>query len=145
MMQLRALIPAVVLAAALVSPACAAPDSLDGTDWLLLELHGAATADAMAASAAVGGTTPTISFERGRIVGSDGCNQFFTSGTAAGGVVNMQPGGMGGTLRACEQPVMQLGLAYRAAVSSATAYRLSADRLTLLGANGNALADFYCP
>jgi heat shock protein HslJ len=83
----------------------------------------------------------TLRFEQGRALGSDGCNRYTTSFTRQGG--QLQFGAKAAaTLMACPPEVMQVANAVGALLYDTRGYRIEYDTLTLLGADGKALAQW---
>jgi heat shock protein HslJ len=81
----------------------------------------------------------TLRFEGGRAAGSDGCNRFTTPFTRDGS--RLQFGAKAAaTLMACPPEVMQVANAVGALLYDTRSYRIENDTLTLLGADGKALA-----
>jgi len=81
----------------------------------------------------------TLRFEAGRATGSDGCNRFTTPFTRNGS--QLQFGAKAAaTLMACPPEVMQVANAVGALLYDTRGYRIEYDTLTLLNADGRALA-----
>ncbi|MCU0933023.1 MAG: META domain-containing protein [Thiobacillaceae bacterium] len=106
--------------------------ALDGTQWQLRELGGQPVAAK---------PTPTLSFEAGRVGGSDGCN-LIMSGYVEGrdGALGIQR--MATTMRACEAATMRLAANYSAALGAVARYRVEAGSLRLEDKDGALLAVF---
>jgi heat shock protein HslJ len=107
--------------------------SLDGTQWQLRELGGQPVAAK---------PTPTLSFEAGRVGGSDGCNLIM------GGYVEDRDGTLGiqqtaSTMRACEPATMRFAADYTAALGATARYRVEAGSLRLENKDGALLAVFH--
>lgn len=109
-------------------------DALD-KDWTLVSLQRAPgdTTDTT-------GKGITIQFAAdGSVFGSDGCNRYRGTYTAgSGGTLDVTLGPS--TLMACEQPVMDLALAYTQALDGVEGFTLAAGKLELTGAGGAALS-----
>jgi heat shock protein HslJ len=106
--------------------------SIEGTDWQLVNVGGAA---------AVPGSEATMLASAGRVTGTTGCNRFTGSFTSeVKGVIEFGP--IASTMIACPRPQMEQERAFLAALDEAAAYSISGDVLTLTGANGNELATF---
>jgi heat shock protein HslJ len=124
--------------ASFIMAGCATVDSpgnknaLSGTSWVLSSLHGQP----------VPPQDPiTMHFEQDRIQGSDGCNRYGTSYTATGSQFKAGEN-IVSTRMACPEPVMLHAEAFLSALTMASVYKQEPQRLTLLDANGNALATF---
>jgi heat shock protein HslJ len=113
-----------------VSNSTRAP-SLDGTAWVLASLQGLTL---------LPGQPPTIAFQGGRAVGSDGCNRFTTTYTAKESALTIDKGAT--TMMACPHERMQQADAFMAALSAARTYRIANGRLELLFPEGTVLATF---
>jgi len=106
--------------------------ALDGTQWQLRELG----AQPVAAK-----PTPTLSFEAGRVGGSDGCNLIMGSYVEGrDGSLGIQP--MASTMRACEPATMRFAADYSAALGAVARYRVEAGSLHLEDKDGALLAKF---
>jgi heat shock protein HslJ len=106
--------------------------SLDGTAWILKSLDG---------HQPVAGTTATLRFESGRAQGTDGCNRYSAPVAIQGANISIGPRAAT-TNMACPPDIMKQADRFMAALSSAGRYRLSGGQLSLLGADGAALATF---
>jgi heat shock protein HslJ len=137
-MNLRRALPAAALAASVFLSACApmttAAESppLDGTSWLLASLEG---------QPSLADTSVTMQFENGVVAGSDGCNRFRNTFSAAGGHIELGSRGAS-TMMACPPAVMKQAEAFTVALGKAKSYRVSGSSLELLGADGTVLAAF---
>lgn len=110
--------------------------SLEGTEWVLLTLNG---------QPPLPGTLPTAAFTADQINGTTGCNHYFGSYEAAGGTLTIREVGM--TEMYCMDPagVMEQEQQFLSALTSVTAYRMTANRLELLDSSGAALFVFGPP
>lgn len=106
--------------------------SLAGTGWLLQQLAG---------NPPVAGTQITLNFEQTTLQGSDGCNRYSGTYTAAGGTITINQE-IASTMMACPKPVMQQASAYTTALKQAARYAVANGQLTLSDAQGKALASF---
>jgi heat shock protein HslJ len=106
------------------------PASLDGTAWVLSELPGRAL---------VPKTNVTLGFEARRISGSDGCNRFSGGYTATGSALEISPQ-LAMTMMACPADVSEQAQAFVAALKAARSWRVGAERLELLAADGTVAA-----
>jgi heat shock protein HslJ len=138
MTRLRIRLPAAALLAAALSWGCSTPQpvrptmpSLTDTAWTLARPTG---------GAAPAGPWPTLRFDAGRASGSDGCNRFSASFTAADGT--LQLGQSIGTQMACPDDTMDKARAFDDVLARTRAYRIDGGRLLLLDAAGSALASF---
>lgn len=106
--------------------------SLDGSQWQLRELGGQPVAAK---------PTPTLSFEAGRVGGSDGCN-LIMGGYVAGrdGTLGIQP--MASTMRSCEPATMRFAANYTTTLGAVARYHVEAGSLRLEGKDGALLALF---
>jgi heat shock protein HslJ len=124
-----------VLAVSL-SSACAAaapePPALDGTAWVLAALPGRAL---------VAGSTVTLRFEGGRVLGTDGCNRYTAAYTTAGTALHVDPKAAA-TMMACPTGLMDQASAYMGALGKAASWRIAAGSLTLFDVGGAALLTF---
>lgn len=125
-----------LVACTAMATSTAPPPSLDHTAWTLAALPGTALPI---------GPTATLSFEGGRMQGSDGCNRWGAPYVATDGKLQVT-GPMVGTQMACPEPAASLALAYHAALSTARGYRLAgaegARTLELTDATGATVARF---
>jgi heat shock protein HslJ len=109
------------------------PD-LDGSEWNLVELRGAAL---------LPGTNITVSFAEGNAGGFAGCNAYGGAYEAAGdGALSIST--LQRTLMACLEPegVMEQEDAYLAALPEAVSYRVAGDRLEIEDGAGELLLVF---
>jgi heat shock protein HslJ len=89
------------------------------------------------------GTSITALFaEDGKLSGSTGCNQYFSTYKLDGDQLTIGP--LGSTKMACPEPpgVMEQEVAILALLENTSAYYINADTLFLLDANGSLLAEF---
>lgn len=89
------------------------------------------------------GTEITANFsEDGKLTGSTGCNNYFSSFQVDGDSLSLGP--VGATKMACPEPpgVMDQETAFLAILDNTRAYKINVDRLFLLDANGAILAEF---
>jgi heat shock protein HslJ len=105
--------------------------SLDGTAWVLTSLAGRN----------VSGPSATGSFENGRVQGTDGCNRYSSPYTTKGTSIQIGPKGAT-TQMACLPEVMKQAAAFAASLAAAKTFRVSADQLQLIGADGAILSTF---
>src|SRR5512141_2614124 len=119
-----------LLPAAAASAGAMDTGPLDGTAWVLTGLEGRAVAGSPAA---------TLQFDGDRVTGSDGCNRF-SGRYSAGGSAFQVPPQLVSTQMACEPRVEAQARTYLAALTGATRHRVEGARLTLLSADGRALA-----
>ena len=104
---------------------------LNGTTWVLTQLQGQPVLD---------GTQPTLSFLDGQASGNGSCNGFGGEYTQNGDKLSF--GALMSTLMACEPAgIMDQEQAYFSALASTVSFLGSGDRLTLLDAEGNGLAE----
>ncbi len=108
-------------------------DLLSDTGWLLTELAGSPVASSPAM---------TLNFfDNGKVDGSDGCNQYWSSYTAGNGIINISEE-MAVTERACPGSIMQQAETFTTALKQAVAYRTENGNLTLRAADGTISAVF---
>lgn len=105
-------------------------DPLDGTTWTLRQLSG---------HVLLPGKPPTLRLEDGRASGSDGCNRYSTAYTAEGRRFRVDERVVS-TKRGCASAVMQLADAYLRMLTDARSAQITGSQLTLLGAQGQVLA-----
>ena len=133
---LRGIVLGLVLALASLLAGCGAAREVDleGTDWTLVELNGAAL---------MPGTNITLSFDEENAGGFAGCNAYGGS-YEAGGDGALSIGLMQRTAQACLEPegVMEQEDAYLAALQDVAAYRVTGDRLELEDGAGESLLAF---
>lgn len=108
------------------------PDLLADTSWVLTELNG---------QPVLAETQVTIRFEDGRLGGTDGCNRYNAAYTVDGARITVAEN-IASTMMACAEPVMTQASAYLAALAATTTYKIEGEQLTLLAADGTALAVF---
>lgn len=110
---------------------------LKGTEWQLVSI-GPSGAEANL----VPGTTVTLKFgEDNRASGSSGCNSYSGSYSAVGDTISIQR--LISTKRAClDQRANQQEQRFLAGLESATRFRLSSNRLTLLSERGRNALNF---
>ena len=113
------------------SPSAIGATGLTGSSWVLESLYG---------QPPVADTTVTLSFEANRVSGSDGCNRLMGSYTVDG--FNITFGPLAGTMMACPGPIMEQADKFRQALSNAKSFQAAEGRLTLLDAEGKAIATF---
>ena len=101
--------------------AAAAPTSLHGTTWQLVDLSGTAPLSDVRA---------TLSFpEEGRLAGTGSCNRYFGSVKLTGDA--MEIAGVGSTKMACPEPIMGQENRYLQALQGATRYAIDGDTLSI--------------
>jgi heat shock protein HslJ len=107
----------------------AADATLTGTQWTLdtAEL-GVSGADQV---------TAWIEFDKARVTGNDGCNQFTGTYTASGSKLKLGP--LAGTQKACVGAAGEVANRVQAALGRVAAYEISAKTLRLEGAGGEEL------
>lgn len=105
-------------------------DGLNGTAWILSELEGPSL---------LSDRQVTVRFEKGRILGTDGCNRYQVSYTAEGGKLQIG-GNIVSTKMACEEPVMRQAEAFFGILIKVGGYLKESRRLVLLDVDGNPLA-----
>lgn len=123
---LVALVPAALTAAQAGSP-------LDGTEWTLVSIDGAA---------AIPGTTVTLAFEglegSGRVSGNGGCNSYGGSYSLDGDALSISE--VFSTLMACmDDNRTEQESAYFEALQAAAGYRITGNVLTITTEDGGAL------
>jgi len=105
---------------------------LDGTAWILTSLGGRITPIE---------ATATAQFDSGRVQGTNGCNRYSAPVVIQG--TNVEISSKAATTNmACPAEIMKLADAFMTALVSARSYRVSSQRLELLGADGTVLATF---
>jgi putative lipoprotein len=101
--------------------------SLEGTGWTLVELEGAPVPEGVQATLVLEGAGRRAS-------GSGGCNPFAGSYRLEGASLTF--GDLALTQRACAGPAMEVEGAYLHTLGRVGGYRLTGDRLHLLGEEG---------
>jgi heat shock protein HslJ len=129
---LAGLVSCAVLALSPAVGAAAEPGTLDGTAWVLSELPGRAL---------VKGSAVTLSFEGGRVSGTDGCNRYTSPYSVDGAKLRIEPNAAA-TLMACAQDLTDQAAAFRVALAKATTFRVESGKLTLLSSDGKVTALF---
>jgi heat shock protein HslJ len=105
---------------------------LNGTSWTLTRLN---------SQPVVEGTAPGLRFAEGQVSGSGSCNGFGGEYTQSGDKLTFGP--LMSTLMACmPQEIMEQESAYFAALSATASFHVDGGILSLLGADGNVLAEF---
>jgi heat shock protein HslJ len=111
------------------STAAAADVALTGTQWTLdastLDIAGAGDVDSW------------IEFERARVAGDDGCNQFTGGYTASGAKLEIGP--LAGTRKACPGAAGTVGDRVSSALARVGGYEISGRTLRLSDAEGDTL------
>jgi len=105
---------------------------LNGTSWLLATLNG---------KPALTETQVSLNFEADRLSGSDGCNRFNGGYEASDSKFSVGQN-LASTMMACPEPIMQQAAAFTQALTKAGSYQNDGKQLTLLDADGKALAVF---
>ena len=121
-----------VLAGGSAVSAASEAATLDGTAWVLAALPGRAL---------VKGSSVTLSFEGGRVSGSDGCNRYTSPYSADGAKLRIEPNAAA-TLMACAQDLTDQAAAFRAALTKTATFRVESEKLTLLSSDGPVAAVF---
>jgi len=117
--------------------ACGSDDSgesgdLTGTTWVLTELDGEPLPD---------GVTVDLTFDGERVAGSSGCNQYNSAATFEDGAVSVEPA-IASTMMACEQPAMDVEVAYLTALTEVTTYTVEGSTLMLADSDDVIRASF---
>lgn len=105
---------------------------LDGTQWKLVTLAGAAVA-----------TKPSVTLRfgtDGTIHGSDGCNAYRGLFSSEGDALSLQLGAS--TMKACPEPIMTQAHRFAQALSQTRRFIASSDELALLDERGEPIAAF---
>jgi heat shock protein HslJ len=97
---------------------------LDGVTWTLVSYGPADAPVAVLPNAPI-----TLVFSEGGVSGSAGCNQYFGTFDFDDSAITIS--GVGSTMMACEQPVMDQETAYLSALQSATAYQVTDGQLQI--------------
>lgn len=105
---------------------------LNATGWLLTALNNQPVDP---------NTEITLNFEAGRVIGTDGCNRYSGSYTTDGEKITVNED-FATTKMACEESIMEQASAFMAMLTQVTTSRYNGQQLTLLDADGNALATF---
>jgi heat shock protein HslJ len=104
-------------------PAVVAPGDLTGTSWRLENLKGAEP---------VAGSEATLEFtEAGKVAGRGSCNRFFGAVEIRGEEIRF--GGLGSTMMACDEALMNQEQRYLKALESAVRYNLKDGVLQISG------------
>jgi len=121
-----------LMACTAMSPSIGLTPAIDATAWVLTTLPGTAVPPV---------DMPTLRFESGRALGSDGCNRYNAPYTAVDGRLQIGPNGAS-TLMACPEPASRLAAFFNAALARVQSYRLDGQSLVLRDAGGATLASF---
>lgn len=116
----------------LLLAACTASDPLNGTGWILSTLAG---------QPALSGVTVTLNFQDGTVSGSDGCNSYSSAYQSSDDKLTIDKNIIS-TMMACDETIMQQAPAFTAALPQVSSFKVDADQLTLLNADGETLAVF---
>ena len=108
-----------------------APESLDGSAWILAEL---------APESLLEDVTATLVFEDGQVAGTDGCNRFRGSYEFSDG--DLRIGQVASSMMACPEPIMRQARTFISALEQTRGVTLEDDSLVLRGNGGEALARF---
>jgi heat shock protein HslJ len=127
---LKRLVCALLIASALTGlSACSAdPNTLDGTEWRLMEWS--------VSSVAASDFEITAAFSDGRISGKSGVNAYGGAYTLGPGE-RFSVGDLVSTLMAGPEPAMRAEQAFTGLLSAARSYKLAGGRLTLYDQGGN--------
>jgi len=131
----RPLLVICLIAGVIILAACASSQGgdLTGKVWALTELGG---------QPILPDTGITANFtSEGALSGSSGCNQYNGAYTVSGSSMTINTP-LATTMMACAQPVMDQESAYLKALGEVKTFTIKGDKLTLSGANGNALATY---
>ena len=109
-----------------------AADTLNGSQWTLVDLHG---------KAALSDTTVTLSFEDGKVFGSDGCNRYRGTFTAKVGKLSFGKN-LGSTMMMCPEAINKQASVYINALLATAHYKIDKQSLLLMSAKGKLLATF---
>ena len=90
-----------------------AADTLNGSQWTLVDLHG---------KAALSDTTVTLSFEDGKVFGSDGCNRYRGTFTAKVGKLSFGKN-LGSTMMMCPDRVAGEGHGFLLQTNGSASHR----------------------
>ncbi|MCU0984370.1 MAG: META domain-containing protein [Acetobacteraceae bacterium] len=112
--------------------ACAAEPASPQGAWVAEEIGGATPVPGEAASLEIGAD--------GAVSGSTGCNRFRGRAEIGTGTLTFSP--LATTRMACPGPAMEQERRFLEALAASRRYRVEAGMLTLLGADGGALARF---
>jgi heat shock protein HslJ len=108
-------------------------DPLSGTSWILAVLIGT--------SVHAGGGTASMTFDNGRVYGSDGCNRYSSAYALAEDRIRIDAN-LVISEEACVQAALQRAVAFVEALTNASRYRREGEQLILLDAEGRMLAIF---
>jgi heat shock protein HslJ len=108
-----------------------APDTLDGSAWILSELPPDDLLDKV---------TATLSFDGGTAAGTDGCNRYSGAYTFDGNELRF--GQLAVTMMACPEPVMEQAKRYQDVLEAARGARREEDSLVLVDAAGELRARY---
>ena len=109
-------------------------DDPTGRAWQLTDLEGTPPLEA---------TVVDLTIQDNQISGSSGCNTYTGAASVdqAANAMTIQPE-IASTMMACEDAVMEQETRYLSALPRVTSYEMANDTLTLLDANGIAIATF---
>jgi heat shock protein HslJ len=133
---LTAALMAALLAACAPAPATGGVP-LEGSFWVLDSYY---SADGVQTSV-LPRTQLSAQFEGGKVSGSDGCNNYFGEYVLEGDQLTFGEG-MGSTMMACEEPVMEQASSFMQALQATASFSISGETLTLKNEAGQALLVF---
>jgi heat shock protein HslJ len=114
-------------------PAAAAPAggaALGGGEWKVFEINGRPI---------VTGSTPTITFEEGRVFGAASCNRFMGGYTLSADGLKLEMSQMASTMMACPDALMAQEGQFLGTLGTVTGYGVADGVLTLTGAEGKTI------
>lgn len=128
LLTLDALVQSINVPAVAVEPPPSSLGALEGT-WNLVSYDTADAPQPVLETAPV-----TLTFAADGVTGSAGCNNYFGPFSFDQGTIRFA--GLGSTLMACDQPVMDQESAYLEALRTATAYQIEGDTLRITYPDG---------
>lgn len=131
-MQKMTWLPVIVLTT--MNPAmatAAAPESLDGSAWILAGLP---------PDPLLEDTVVTLAFDSGRVAGTDGCNRYHGAYEWQDGTLRI--GKLASSMMACPEPVMVQARRFTSALGLARDARIDEEALELVDAGGQVVARF---
>jgi heat shock protein HslJ len=126
------LVAAVVFQGCVTTPTPGGSSALDGTAWRLSMLPG---------QDELRDRSLTMSFEQGRVSGSDGCNNYSAAYMATEREL-LVGSAMAETRMSCASAVMKQATAFKQALTAARTYRIDTRRLVLVDDRGRDVAVF---
>lgn len=122
--------PAVVIESTPAPAESSSTPTLNGTSWNVVAINGENVEDA----------GMTVSFQNGKVTGTDGCNRYSTGYIASDDALTIQDQ-MAGTLMACPEETMVLADLFRSTLITVASFQVADDSLILLDSEFNKILE----